>query len=123
MSDDMYSSWSDSVTDNIWYNSEKNAGGTPAKDHKGGNGGTHEYYTQDIEDRNISQGVNDCYASIALCAVRLRVVSLENELSEALQGVRPLGVGLDRVMRVQTQLDKARNQATLLERDYVRYGH
>lgn len=62
----------------------------------------------------------DTYSCIALGACRLRVVELENELSEALTGVRPLGVGLDNVMRIQTKLDKARNQMTLLEREYVR---
>lgn len=62
----------------------------------------------------------DTYSAIALSACRLRVVELENELSEALTGVRPLGVGLDRVMTIQRKLDKARNQMTLLEREYVR---
>ena len=62
----------------------------------------------------------DTYACIALGACRLRIVELENELSEALTAVRPMGVGLDRVMRIQRDLDKARNQATLLEREYVR---
>lgn len=62
----------------------------------------------------------DTYACIALGACRLRVVQLENILTEELSKIRPQGNRSEKFMKAQRDLDAAKNQLVLLERDYVR---